>query len=160
MTEANEQIAQLYLHMYDFLLDYAQASLDSLSLAEEAVQETFEIACQKQDALFGSGYPEGWILDKLKGVIASIKKCRETDNSLLQRYITAYYRDFSVTEDPVRIEILYDDMAQMEELKLIKELVIDGCSYLEMARKRGISISACRKRVQRAREVLRKKLGK
>ena len=158
MPELNERIAELYLRMYDFLLDYAQVNLGSHALAEEAVQETFEIACQRQEELFSSVRPEGWILNRLKNVMDNTKRNREADNNLIHRYTSVYYRELEAAEDSVRVEVLYDNLAEMEELKLIKELTVDGLTYLEMAQKRGISVAACRKRVQRARETLRKKL--
>ena len=40
----------------------------------------------------------------------------------------------------------------------IKEMAIDGRSHLEMATARGITVAACKKRVQRAKETLQKKL--
>lgn len=76
----------------------------------------------------------------------------------MREYLAANCRDIAISEDSVRFEIIYGDMAESEELKLIKELA-DGCSYLEMAEKRGISVMACRKRVQRARETLQKKFS-
>ena len=43
----SEYIGQLYLEMFDKMMTYARSSLQSESLAEEAVQETFRIACEK-----------------------------------------------------------------------------------------------------------------
>lgn len=48
------EIEQLYREMFDSLIAYAACSLRNYSLAEEAVQETFRIACAKQDELFAS----------------------------------------------------------------------------------------------------------
>ena len=160
MTEPNQRFTQLYLDMYDDLLDYAAVVLDSFPLAEEAVQETFERAFQRQEELFGSSRPDGWVMNLLKTVLAGIQDERAADCDLVQRYIAAHYRDLSSTEDSICIEVLYHDIAQTEELKLIRELALEGRSYLEMAQQRGISIPACRKRVQRAREVLRRKMMK
>lgn len=158
MSQPNELITELYLRMYDFLVDYAKASLGNLSLAEEAVQETFVIAWQKQDAISSSLKPEGWLVNTLKNVISNMRKNQESGKRLLREYIAACCHDISIKEDSARIEILYEDIAETEEMKLIKEMAFEGCSYLEMAERRGISVPACRKRVQRAREVLRKKI--
>lgn len=158
MSQPNEVITELYMRMYDFLLDYAEAHLGNHSQAEEAVQETFQIAWSKQDAVCSSARPEGWLVNTLKNVISNMRRNQETANRLLREYLAANCHDISITEDSIRFEILYGDMAESEELKLIKELTIDGCSYLEMAQRRGISVLACRKRVQRAREALRKKI--
>ena len=61
-------------------------------------------------------------------------------------------------QDAKNFNAFYDDIADTEEFKLLKEMAIDGRSYLEMADSRNISIDACRKRVQRAKETLRKKI--
>lgn len=48
MTDLERQaIEKLYLQMYTRLFAYARSSLPNDALAEEAVQETFVIACQK-----------------------------------------------------------------------------------------------------------------
>ena len=67
-------------------------------------------------------------------------------------------RELSVTEDNINLNILYNNVADTEEFKLLAEMVIEGRSHEEMARARGITISACKKRVQRAKEVLQRKI--
>lgn len=158
MSQPNEVVTELYLTMYDFLLDYAERRLGNHSLAEEAVQETFRIAWMKQDDLCNSLRPKGWLMNTLKNVISNMRRNQETADRVMREYLAANCRDIAISEDSVRFEIIYGDMAESEELKLIKELA-DGCSYLEMAEKRGISVMACRKRVQRARETLQKKFS-
>ena len=68
--------------------------------------------------------------------------------------------DLTISEDGVKLEILYGSIADMDEFKLIKEMAVDGRSQLEMAQARQISLDACKKRVQRAKEKLRKKIHK
>lgn len=158
MSQPNEVVTELYIHMYDFLLDYAQRRLSNLCLAEEAVQETFRIAWIKQDVLCDSMHPKGWLVNTLKNVISNIRNNQITANRATRDYLTANCHNIAITEDSIRVEILFGDMAESEELKLMKE-VADGYSYLEMAEKRRISVASCRKRVQRAREVLKNFIG-
>lgn len=47
-AEQRVQIEELYLQMYNGMMAYARSSLSEEALAEEAIQETFRIACQKQ----------------------------------------------------------------------------------------------------------------
>ena len=56
------------------------------------------------------------------------------------------------------LDITYGPLAQTEEFQLLKEMAVDRKSHLEMAQKRGISVAACKKRVQRAKEFLKKKI--
>jgi DNA-directed RNA polymerase specialized sigma24 family protein len=54
-SDQRSRIEQLYTEMYDFLIHYAVSALKNESLAEEAVQETFRIACAKPEALLAKG---------------------------------------------------------------------------------------------------------
>ena len=157
-TAYHREIERLYLLMYDKLFVYARSTLSNDSLAEEAVQETFRIACTKPEALCTSANPKGWLVITLKNVISNMRKNRMTASRILTDYISAQVQELAISEDGIRFELLYENIAELEEFKLIKEMAIDGRSQLEMAQSRGISLNACKKRVQRAKEVLRKKI--
>jgi len=45
-AQQHREIEKLYVEMYELLLAYARSSLKNEALAEEAVQETFRIACR------------------------------------------------------------------------------------------------------------------
>lgn len=157
-AEQNDRISQLYQEMFDKLLSYARASLEETPLAEEAVQETFQIACQKPDQLLESQNPQGWLFNTLKFTIRNIKRNRDGTRQLLARYLIMQTNDVAFSEDSISLEVTYGDLADTEDFKLLKEMAVDGKSHLEMANARGISISACKKRVQRAKEKLQEKI--
>lgn len=157
-SQYNAEIEQLYLRMYDRLFVYARSTLRNDSLAEEAVQETFRIACQKPEDLLNSPRPEGWLINTLKNVMSNMIRSRAIANRILSEYIAAQTPEYLESVDGIRFEILYENISEMEEFQLIKEMAVDGLSHLEMAEKRGISVAACKKRVQRAKETLRKKI--
>ena len=154
----NQEIEHLYHEMFDKMRIYAFCSLKIEALAEEAVQETFRIACQKPEQLCESVNPRGWLMQTLKYTIANIKHSRESAKKIMQRYLIAHDMDDTISEDTLYLNVLYDNISDTEEFKLLAEMVIDGRSHLEMATSRGISVSACKKRVQRAKETLRKNL--
>ena len=154
----SRKIEKLYIEMYDMLLTYAQCSFKEVSLAEEAVQETFRIACQKPDQLCESKNPKGWLVNTLKFTIRNMKRNREHTLQLLSAYLLEQEECVAFSEDRLSLQLMYGNVADSEEFKLIKEMVIDKKSHLEMAKARGISVSACKKRVQRAKETLQKKL--
>lgn len=156
--EHRERIESLYLEMYDMLLAYAQCSFQEESLAEEAVQETFRIACQKPDQLCESANPKGWLVNTLKFTIRNMRRNREHTLQLLSAYLLEKEECVAFSEDRLSLQLIYGNVADSEEFKLLKEMVIDKKSHLEMAKARGISVSACKKRVQRAKETLQKKL--
>ena len=156
--EYSKIIEQLYLEMYDMLITYARCSFQEESLAEEAVQETFQIACQKPDKLCESVNPKGWLVNTLKFTILNMKRNREHARQILSGYLLSQQEDIAFSEDKLCLQLMYEDIADMDEFQLIKEMAIDGKSHLEMANARGISVSACKKRVQRAKETLKKKM--
>lgn len=156
--EQNKIIEQLYLELFDRMMAYARSSLQSESQAEEAVQETFRIACMKPEELCTSQNPRGWLLNTLKFTIQNKKRCNDNANRLLTDYVASQSRENAVSEDKIRLEVLYGNLADLDEFKLLQEMVVDGKSQLEMAQDRGISLDACKKRVQRAKEKLRKKI--
>lgn len=153
-----KEIDRLYLQMYPMLFEYARSSLSSDSLAEEAVQDTFAIACQKPEALCECRNPEGWLVNTLKHVISNMLRSQSIARRILLDYFASHANDISVSSDHVGLEILYGDIAGLEEFKLVKEMALDGRSYLEMAEDRGITVATCRKRVERAKKLLQKKV--
>lgn len=155
--QISSEIEALYVKQYDMLLTYAICILKNDTLAEEAVQETFRIACQKADSLFKSESKEGWLIITLKNVILNIKKMQWRAD----RKITEFSKTLEGFDDgpsDVDLDVLYKDLASTEEYILIKEQVLEQKSIRELAESRGISIAACKKRIQRAKQVLRKRL--
>lgn len=158
MTSAQSKfIEKLYLEMFDMLMAYARASLENEALAEEAVQETFRIACLKPDDLMTCPNPKGWIINTLKYTIQNSRRSRDKAMILLTEYMASHNED-AFSEDRLSLEVTYGNIAQTDEFQLIKELALEGRSHLEMAQKRGISVAACKKRVQRAKEFLKKRI--
>lgn len=154
----SKQIEMLYLEMFNKLMAYACSSLDSTALAEEAVQETFRIACQKPDQLCGSSNPQGWLVRTLKYTIQNIQNSRATARNLIEKYLITQVKEFSFLEDRVDLRVVYENVADTEEFKLLFEMAIEGKSCEEMAKSRNITVSACRKRVQRAKETLQRRI--
>ena len=85
-SEQNRMIEALYLEMFDKMMAYARCSLSNESLAEEAVQETFRIACQKPDQLCQSINPRGWLVQTLKYTICNIQSSQATAKRILEKF--------------------------------------------------------------------------
>ena len=157
-AEQSNRIEQLYFEMYELLLAYARSSLENDSLAEESVQETFRIACLKPNDLLESPNPKGWLINTLKNTIRNSKRSRATARKLLVAYMAEGNYDIAYSEDKISLEVMFENVAHLDEFKLIKEMAVEGKTHLEMANARGISVDACKKRVQRAKEFLRRKI--
>ena len=157
-SDQRKKIETFYLEMYDLLFIYAKNSLENDSLAEEAIQETFKIVCMKSDDFLSSPNPRGWVLNTLKYTIQNMKRHIDRTNLLLTEYLAVYGDDVTFSEDQIQLEVTYENVAHLEEFKLLREMAVDGRSHLEMAQARGISVLTCKKRVQRAKEFLRRKI--
>ena len=157
-TAQRNRIEELYFEMFDMLMAYARSALGNDCLAEEAVQETFRVACQRPEQVCESVNPQGWLVQTLKYTIRNIQSNQLSAIRLLERYMKNRKEESSVSEDRLDLHILYEDIANTEEFKLLCEMAIEGRSHLEMAERRGISVDACKKRVQRAKEKLKTKI--
>jgi len=153
-----QKIEELYLEMFEKMMAYARSNLDSEALAEEAVQETFRIACQKPEQVCESVNPRGWLVQTLKYTICNIRSGQATARKIVDAYTLKQGEDTVYAEDTVDLCVLYGKIAGTEDFKLLVEMAIEGRSHLEMADARGITVDACKKRVQRAKEALRKKI--
>ena len=112
-----QRIEELYMQMYDKLFVYARSSLSNDSQAEEAVQETFRIACTRADVLYTSPNPEGWLVNTLKNVLSNMAHNRATASRIMTQYISTQIKELTVTEDRLRFELLYENVSDLEEFK-------------------------------------------
>lgn len=152
--EQNARIEQLYHELFVPLTMYARSALQNNELAEEAVQDTFRIACAKPEALCASPNPKGWLLNTLKYVLRNIARSQIRT----VRLVSAISQDHEPSDtDREELNILYGTLAETEEFRLLQGIA-DGKTVLELAQERGIGLEACKKRIQRARKYLQKKL--
>lgn len=152
-------IETLYIKNASLLFNYANIVLSNASLAEEAVQETFVIACIKQHALENSPNPEGWIMNTLKNVCRNIQKNR---NYYLSRILSLNESVLGTTtlESENLWETNVQDFISKEDFMILKKVILEGYSYKDLANELGISLEACKKRVQRAKQRFRKNYDK
>ena len=143
--EEEKYIEQLYREMYTRLCFYAKNALGSRTLAEEAVQDTFRIACIKPDSLMNSKNPHGWLINTLKNVIRNRQR---TEPQAKANVETAEFH------------AAYSDALGKDNFQLLINIVIRKYSMLEAAEELGISVEACKKRVQRAKKKLQKIIEK
>lgn len=154
--QKTKQLEQLYLEMYDWLLAYGNATLSDPSRAEEAVQETFRIACDKLPVLLASDNPKGWLVNTMKGVLRNFYRqdARET-----QVLVPVQESMSDVQLEGLPTDLLYQDLAATKEYELMMKLT-EAESIRELAKRLEISECCCKKRVQRARAYLKKRLTK
>lgn len=161
-------LEELYREMYSVLLCYAYAALKDKALAEEAVQDTFRIACAKILELSESPNQKGWLMLTLKNVIRNTRRELAALNQLFVSAISiddeivlethALETDYDKRIEDAEVDILYADLLSSDEYSLLKKIVLQRYTMADTARELGISVESCKKRVQRAKQKLRKKL--
>ena len=142
-------IDEMYREMFKRLWIYAKRQLEDDGLAEEAVQETFRVACERGDKVLSSENPKGWIMKALKYTILTIKRERACLRQL--------YEHFEVEEQATEmsedyVDLMYSDLINERDFEMLKMIVLENCSIKEAAEKYGITVSACKKRLERIKQ--------
>ena len=75
------------------------------------------------------------------------------------RDLIARVQPAALVYDQEDVDLLYGDLAARADFQLLKRVVLDGCTMLEAAEEYGITVEACKKRIQRLRAHLKKKLS-
>ena len=159
-AEQDAFVTAKYHEKRKFLLEYSVSNLKDHALAEEAVQQTFEIACRKIEDFCGSPNPDGWLIKTLGLVIRNLERRRRTERGIMV-VADDYHPDLvAAPEIPMSLRITYGSLVDTPQFRLLYETEVLGFTLVEMSRKLGISEAACKKRAERARKYLRKKLKK
>ena len=149
------RVETLYRRMFHTLYAYALRGMSDPSLAEEAVQDTFRVACEREDKLFASDNPEGWLMNVLKNVIRSTRRERAR---LAETVLEVLDENGGAADVELDLDTLYGDLSDSEDFRLLKRIALDRCTILEAAEELGTPLETCKKRVQRARKRLQKRL--
>lgn len=142
-----DKIEYLYRNEYSAMLRYARRVLSNEGLAEDAVQDTFQIAINKPEKLLDSPNPTGWLYETLKNVLMHALR----DRKKLQMMIpedSVPERELSTDDLILRLTTLYGDD---EEMRLLIMFYVYGYRAKELAKMLGISEAACKMRIRRAR---------
>ncbi len=151
-----ETVEKLYKEMYPALHAYALRVMEDSALAEEAIQDAFCIACYRRDQFLSSPNPQGWIMLTLKHVMQNTLRAQAKLRVLLA--LDAGAELPAGGPELISVDLLFNDVSDSEDFRLLKRIALDRCTMLELAGELGVSVEACKKRVQRARKRLQKKL--
>lgn len=149
-------LEQMYREMYPTLYAYALRILKDHALAEEAIQDTFCIACTKREQVLSNPKPQGWIMLTLKYVMQNMLRTQRQLQRLL--FLTAGEEQPVESPELLDVDVLFGNVSDSEDFRLLKRVALEQCTMVELAQDLGISVEACKKRVQRARKRLQKKL--
>ena len=157
-AEQDKFFTTIYLSRRKPLLEYATSVLHNRAVAEEAVQQAFEIAWCKIDDFQNSPNPEGWIFNVVRFVIRNIESRQRTERRVIA-FVDDYRPDLvAAPADHMPLRVHFGDLVDLPQFQIIYEMEIVGRTLAEIAIDLGISEAACKKRAERARKYLQKKL--
>lgn len=161
--EQDYEISVLYDEMFNMLYQYAYAALKNPSSAEEAVQDTFRIACSKPDELLENSNPRGWLTTALKNVIQNVRRSLARQQRLADQLIAAAELQLDseavIAEDDIEeLQKICISAIGREDFLLFWRVSMDGLTMGEAAWEFGIHTETCKKRIQRSRAKLKKYL--
>lgn len=155
----SRQMEAIYREYVHEVMTHAYRLLGNWELAWEATQEAFRIACEKSDDLLKSQNQIGWLKNTTKFVALNMTKQHRAYAKLLVSldaledcnvpYVADSHDDDKVNE--------FCGITDSESLEMLEMLYLQGHSYRTVAKKYGISLWACYKRVERLLEKIKKK---
>ena len=151
--EAQAVIEAYFRAEYAGLLSFARKLNLNENLAEEAVQETFVIFLRNYERWKTRKLESGWMYGVLKNIAMHI--LRDENETKLQCISLE-----DVVYEPGMEEPGYH-FAQHPpddpDLRLLKRFYVDGMHLKDLAAEYGVSVVACKMRLKRARERVRKR---
>ena len=158
--EEKELIDRLFFEMYDSLVGYANSYLNDQHRAEELTQEVFVSAVQKPEALLSCPNPKGWLYKAMWNMVQNNSRVTLRQMKLIADYLSVNGAEVTVFVDQPDLKLKYGSLAETEEFKLVYDMAVLGKTHEEMAAERNISVNTCKKRAERAKKFLRRKLSK
>lgn len=137
---------------------YSQKCLGNSSLAEEAVQETFRIACSTPEKVLSSPNPGGWLMNALKYTLHDIFREQKKIAAILELCQMEQHTPEPPIDENLDPDILYKDLADDKDYILLKQFANAGVAITAFAKVLDISPEACKKRIQRARARMQKRM--
>ena len=159
-AEQDQFFTKIYKDRRKSLLMYAENALGNHAMAEDAVQQAFEIGWRKIEDFQNCPKPEGWIFNSLKFVVSNMKSRLRTERRVIA-FMDEYRPDLvAAPADPLPLRVHFGDLVDTPQFQIIYEMEFNGRTLAEIAKDLGISEAACKKRAERARKYLQKKWNK
>ena len=105
-------------------------------------------------------YIMGVLINTLKNVIRNRRRTEARLSNALLAAMSAYEPQASTTVETTEFIVAYSDALGEEDFQLLVNIVVRRYTMLEAAEELGITVEACKKRVQRAKKKLQKIIEK
>ena len=121
-------LEQMYREMYPTLYAYALRILKDHALAEEAIQDTFCIACAKREQALSNPKPRGWLMLTLKHVMQNMLRAQRKVQRLL--FLTAGEEQPAEAPELLDVAVLFGGVSDSEDFRLLKRIALDQCTIV------------------------------
>lgn len=138
---------QLYLEHYKDLFRYAYRLTYEQNIAEEIIQDVFLEAYKKIDLLYKHENPVGW----LYVAVRNISKAYMRESLRMKKLLPLENNAVAITDVECK-ELLSQNFLTLEESEIMEKFYIEKNSLAEISVAYGISLSACKMRLKRARD--------
>ena len=159
MNSADQAFVQeLYYSNSKILLNCAQRMGFRAEVAEDYVQEVFLIAMKRIDVIKNCKNPLAYLIKVLKNVVGYNLRCAQYATRMIKKLQDqrSNVQVNGVYQEELDLETLYHGSINEEELRLLVRFYLEGWTSKEIAADMGINFEACKKRILRAREHLRR----
>ena len=153
---------QLVRKKYRFLYHCAMQVLQDHFLAEDVVMDTFHTAFLKIDLLCTLENPTGWLVRVLQNKLGNCLKVRKRDAELLLALNGAAAAEAEADAGSTPgcgmhlLLLSLERQLAPEDYQLFRLYFIDGMRHAQLAERLDITLWACRKRLQRVRDQVKR----
>ena len=122
------------------------------------MQEVFLIAMKRIDVIKSCKNPQAYLIKVLKNVVGYNLRCAQYASRMMKNLKDqrSNAQVNGVYQEELDLETLYHGAISEEELRLLVRFYLEGWTSKEIAADMGINFEACKKRILRAREHLRR----
>lgn len=151
------QMTTLYQEMYGRMAAYAFCVLGDRNLAQEAVQDAFCLFCTKAEEIPDN--PQRQLMQTLQTTMRNMQRYRAAMNRLLMAALQVKDLEELLVYDEGSADLGCNGSDAHADFQLLKRVILDGCTIREAAQEHGITVEACKQRMQRVQTLLREKLS-
>lgn len=169
LPKQEDFFTDLYRKYFNQIKMYALCLISDPYRAEEIAQDTFHTAMEKIDDVMAADEPIRWLKITAKNKVRNEQRTRQR---YLKRFLSLDSTEMPEIASPVSVEqtvLEHEEQGRVpiletvrqtltsEEVTLLRQVVLERKSHMEVAQEHGISLWACQKRIQRIRGKLGEK---
>ena len=165
LPEQDAFFEAIYFEHFKKLVIYARAFLRDQEKAQEIVQDVYHEAVLHIEVVMTHENPGGWLMKTLKNKLLEYERNRKKHlarflslDSEVSHQVTSpdnVMAGIEAAEGKSVWSIVQENLTE-EEQYILKRIVLEGATHLQVAKERNISVYTSQKRLQRLREKLYK----